>query len=132
MIARYWYRAFIISLLMLGLLLAARLTQPASAHDWYSGTRDPISNGLCCGGNDCAIFTIREGNLSATAEGYRVVLSLEETRHFNPRSVAPLDALIPWARVQASQDGNWHMCVKSEDRKPPGNGVFCFWAPPNT
>jgi hypothetical protein len=45
--------------------------------------------------------------------------------------MAPLDALIPWDRVQESDDGNYHLCL------PRMNGItqgdfFCFFAPPNS
>ena len=114
------------------ILILCLLSTPAMAHSWYLGTKDPVTQGGCCGFADCGQFVIKPGRLFATAEGYRVVLTLEETREVNPSSQAPIDAIVPWSRVQASQDGNWHICIKYSNRDLPTSGIYCFWAPPNS
>ena len=118
---------------MIRILLAMTLmATPTLADGWYTGTSDPITHGSCCGGGDCNVFAIKPGNLLATAEGYHVVLTLEETQNINKASKAPIDAIVVWERVQPSQDGNWHLCVKPYDRQPPTKGIYCLFAPPNT
>lgn len=112
--------------------LALLFSLPAHAHDWYSGKRDPVTYGLCCGGNDCGMWTIRKGNLFGSAKGYHVIMTLEETQKINRYSSKPIDAVVPWERVQESPDGNWHICLKTEDRNAPSEGVYCLFAPPNT
>lgn len=107
------------------------IAAPASAHMWYSGRTDPVYHNSCCGGNDCAMWAIQPGEISATAEGIRVTLSLARTRQINPYSSAPLDGIVLWSRVQPSEDGNWHICISSSIRSYPFNGVFCLFAPPN-
>lgn len=109
------------------------LAAPAAAHEWYSEKRDPLyPRQSCCGGMDCAQLQIEPGVLSAEADGYRVRLTLEQSRRINPWSKAPIDALIVWERVQPSEDGNYHICIMSNHRDNARQGVYCFFAPPNT
>jgi len=118
-------RALPIALLM--------LSTPAMAHSWYNEKRDPwYPNQSCCGGMDCARLEITAGVLSAEPDGYRVRLTLEQSRRINAYSQAPIDALIPWERVQQSEDGNYHICIMSGHRDNDRQGVYCFFAPPNT
>lgn len=103
----------------------------ASAHSWYSDRRDPVTKKGCCGGTDCAQLVIEPGVFSAEPGGYRVRLTLEQARRINPVRREGIDILIPWERVQDSEDGNFHLCI------PRWNGVvrddfYCFFAPPNT
>lgn len=123
-------------LLVLAALVAAFVflgpVVAALAHEWYSQRKDPVYKQSCCGGSDCARLMIEPGVLEGTAEGYRVRLSLEQSRRINPYSVFPIDALIPWERVQPSEDGNFHICIMSTRRDHPKDGVYCFFAPPNT
>src|SRR5262249_14188667 len=35
------------------LVFLSLLPQPASSHDWYTGTKDPYTHGECCGNKDC-------------------------------------------------------------------------------
>lgn len=106
---------------------------PALAHSWYSEKRDPLyPQQSCCGGNDCAQLIIDPGVLSAEPDGYRVRLTLEQSRQINRFSIAPIDALITWDRVQPSEDGNYHICIMSQHRANARQGVYCFFAPPNS
>lgn len=118
------------TLIVLSCLLAPT---PAMAHEWYMDKRDPwYPNQSCCGGMDCAQLIIEPGVMTTEAEGYRIRLSLEQSRRINAYSQAPIDALIPWERVQPSEDGNYHICIMSQHRENDRHGVYCFFAPPNT
>lgn len=102
----------------------------ASAHEWYSGKRDPIYRmTTCCGGNDCAPLPAHA--ISFTPSGdLRVTLSLEEARRINPARVEPFDEVIPFERVQTAEDGRPHICLMSmnlDERQ----GFFCIFLPPN-
>ena len=104
----------------------------ANAHLWYSEKRDPVYKNGCCGGSDCAELQIVPGVLSAEKDGYRIRLTYEQAKAINPNSVFPLDALVEWERVQPSEDGNYHICIMSYGRTAPQDGVYCFFAPPNS
>lgn len=109
------------------------LIAPVYAHSWYGERRDPIFNQTsCCGGHDCSQLAIEPGVLTAEPDGYRVRLTLEQSREINPYSTAPIDALISWERVQPSEDGNYHICIMSQHRENARQGVYCFFAPPNS
>lgn len=113
------------------LAITAILPAPAHAHSWYSKKTDPVWGNSCCGGSDCATWAIRPGSLSAEDDGYRVRLTLEESRKINPYSTHPIDALVTWDRVQPSEDGNWHLCVMTTHRDNNRGGIYCLFAPPN-
>ena len=104
---------------------------PANAHSWYSNKSDPVYHNSCCGGNDCAMWAILPGEISAEANGLRVRLSLERTQLINPHSLLPIDALVVWDRVQPSEDGNWHICIMGAYRGDDRGGIYCLFAPPN-
>lgn len=105
---------------------------PAFSHDWYGDRRDPVYRWGCCGGSDCATWTIRPGSITAEPTGYRIRLTLAEARAINPYSQFPIDALIVWPRVQQSEDGNWHLCVMPSNRTTESGGIYCLFAPPST
>ena len=103
----------------------------ANAHSWYSERRDPVTKKGCCGGTDCAQLVIEPGMLTADHLGYRISLTAEQARKINPSRRDGVDLLIPWDRIQPSEDGNFHLCL------PRWNGVvlgdfYCFFAPPST
>jgi len=109
------------------------LSTPAMGHEWYTEKRDPwFPKQSCCGNTDCAQLLIEPGVLAMDADGYIIRLTLEQTRRINPYSQAPIDAHIPWDRVQPSEDGNYHICIMSVHRENSRHGVYCFFAPPNT
>ncbi len=121
-----------LSALALSAILLAPIST-AQAHSWYSEKRDPLYPAQsCCGGMDCAQLVIEPGVLEAEADGYRVRLTLEQTRRINRYSTAPIDALVVWERVQPSEDGNYHICIMSNHRANARQGVYCLFAPPNT
>jgi hypothetical protein len=106
----------------------------AEAHEWYGKRRDPIYNmTTCCGGSDCA--PLPPGSMTVTPDGLRVVLSLEQARLINPRRVEPFDALIPFERIQNSEDGQPHICLMEKDRAAMGDmrqGFYCIFLQPST
>lgn len=123
--------ALICAALFCLVVIAALMSRPASAHEWYSNYRDPVWGVSCCGGHDCA--RVDASHVSISATGYRIVLTLEQAKAINPYATRPLDAEIPMERVQISEDGQYHICLMAayhdDDRR---EGVFCFFAPPGT
>jgi hypothetical protein len=113
-------------------LVAVFLCLPASAHSWYSGKKDPVFKSSCCGGTDCATWRIQPGEYSLEATGVRVRLTLERTRTINKYSIAPIDALVDYTRIQPSEDGNFHLCVMTTHRDNERAGIYCLFAPPDT
>jgi len=92
--------------------------------------------GLCVSGA-CSLrpraqLLIEPGVLTTEADGYRVRLTLEQSRRINRFSSAPIDALVVWERVQPSEDGNYHICIMSNHRANARQGVYCLFAPPNS
>ncbi len=106
------------------------LSSAAHAHSWYSEKRDPVFNGTsCCGGTDCRELPAHA--IHNTEFGLRVSLTLTEARLINPLRQEAFDELIPFDRIQTSEDGNPHICLmrlKMDDRQ----GFFCIFMPPNT
>jgi hypothetical protein len=70
--------------------------------------------------------------LTAKPGGYRIRLTLEETRKINPYSVAPIDAPVTWDRIQPSEDGNYHACLMTRHRDNVRGGIYCLFAPPDS
>lgn len=112
--------------------LLALLTAAASAHSWYSKRIDPVFRNSCCGGTDCAELMIEPGVLDSMPDGYRIRLTLAQAQRINRYTLLPLDTVVPWDRVQASEDGKYHICIPAATRGKPFDGVFCFFAPPNS
>lgn len=106
------------------------LVAPAQAHEWYSSRVDPVYRNSCCGGHDCAELKIAPGVLEAEDEGYRIRLDAGQVREINPSAVGAVDALVPWSRIQDSEDGKYHICIMDSFRGKPREGVLCFFAPP--
>lgn len=116
----------------LGAVLAVLFSvHGALAHEWYSEKKDPVFKHSCCGGTDCAQLIVNKTAVSAEPEGIRIRLTLEETRKINPYSVAPIDAVVTWDRVQPSEDGNWHICIMSVSRDNVRGGIYCLFQPPS-
>ena len=106
------------------------LTCTAHAHEWYSKRRDPIfSATTCCGGSDCA--PLPQHAMQFTADGLRVVLSVDEARAINPSRRSGFDQLIPFDRIQVSEDGRPHICLMTYDQPEDGRqGFYCIFLPP--
>lgn len=105
-------------------------TQFALAHDWYSSTSDPVYQSSCCGGHDCA--PVDPSWVSEVREGYRLTMTLDQARRVNPAAAAPVDAVVPWSRIQSppNADHLFYACIYDRDRAAPRNGVICFFATP--
>jgi hypothetical protein len=122
-------RAMVASILGAAFLAHARR---ATAHEWFTKRNDPAYNTGCCGGSDCRpipIDWVREKQ-----GGYQVTMTLEQARTVNPSAMAPVDAFVPYARVQPSEDkeGRFAVCIFANDRSAPRGGVICFFAPATT
>jgi hypothetical protein len=82
----------------------------------------------CCGGSDCR--ELPSHAISITPDGQlRVTLTLEEAQRINPGRIAPFDEVIPFERIQMSEDGSPHICLmryKVDDRQ----GFYCIFLPP--
>ena len=104
----------------------------ARAHDWYTGTNDPVTGGSCCGIHDCAILKVEPGVLEGELDGYRLRLTAEQAAKINPLRKEPVDTLIKWERIQPSPDGNFHLCLPNHPIPHMAADFFCFWAPPST
>lgn len=122
-------RAVLLAALVAAFLILAPVL--AHAHSWYSDKRDPLTNNGCCGGTDCAQLAVEPGVLAAEEGGYRLRLTLEQAKRINAWRVEPVDVLIPWDRVQASEDGNYHLCLPTSNGRVRDD-FYCFFAPPNT
>jgi hypothetical protein len=112
--------------------ISLALATPALAHSWYSQKRDPIYNATtCCGGSDCRELPAHA--MSYTADGdLRVQLTLEEARRINPARRMAFDEVIPFDRIQISEDGSPHICLMATDRREVGDprqGFFCIFLP---
>jgi len=118
-------------LVAIGSVLAG--TSDARAHGWYSDRRDPVFSGTtCCGNQDCA--PLPSHAMHVTPDGLRVVLTLVEAQAINPARSEPFNALIPFDRIQVSEDGRPHICLMTTDRAAYGDkrqGFFCIFLPPN-
>lgn len=105
----------------------------ADAHSWYSQRRDPIFNATtCCGGTDCA--PLPSHAMQFTPDGLRVVLTLAEAKAINPARVEAFDELIPFDRIQVSEDGRPHICLMARNSADFGDrrqGFYCIFLPPN-
>jgi hypothetical protein len=122
--------------LLAALMVAFFMSGRAWAHSWYSDKADPVTHRGCCGDYDCSMWAIEPGALTAEADGYRVRLTDEQARRISPTTQGgPIDTLVIWARVQPSEDGNWHLCI-TQNRRDAGyaaapGGIYCLFAPPN-
>lgn len=127
---KLFWMAFMVVVCIVLMAFVVLFNTPAMAHEWYSGTNDPVSGYGCCGGSDC--HTIPAKWLIQEGDGYRVRLTLEQTRYVNPGSSSPIDAFIPRSRIQDSQESNYAICLYSSTRTAPSYGVICFFEPPGS
>ena len=71
--------------------------------------------------------------MSYTPEGdLRVQLTLEEARKINPARRMAFDEVIPFDRIQISEDGSPHICLMATDRREvndPRQGFYCVFLP---
>lgn len=125
----FWMALMVVVCIVL-MAFVVLFNAPAMAHEWYTGTNDPVSGYGCCGKSDChaipAAWLIQEG------DGYRVRLTLEQARYINVDAMYPVDAFVPRSRWQLSQEANYALCIYAIDRKPPNFGVICAFEPPGS
>lgn len=108
------------------LLFFVTFATPAFSHAWYVTKQDPVYKKSCCGGEDCK--ELNSVHIVVVAEGLHVRLTAEEARKINPNTILPIDTVLPWDRVQPSEDGNIHICLEPVNRAGPLFGVYCiFW-----
>lgn len=102
----------------------------ATAHDWYSSTSDPVFQSNCCGGHDCA--PVDSSWVSETRDGYRLTMTVDQARTVNPMASVPVDAVVPWSRIQSppQAEHQFYACIYDRDRSAPRFGVICFFATP--
>lgn len=102
----------------------------AKAHDWYSSTSDPVWQSSCCGGHDCA--PVDAEWVTEAPGGYQLKMTIEQARTVNPSASEPVDAFVPWSRVQSppTADHPFYACIYERDRAAPRRGVICFFATP--
>ena len=128
----YWVTAILAALALACLVvIGMMLPDPAHAHAWYRNRVDPVFLNTCCGGTDCAELRIDAIVLTAEEGGYRIRLTHEQAKKINPFTHTGIDALVPWNRVQDSEDGNFHICVMTVNRDNPRGGIYCLFVPPN-
>ena len=107
------------------------VTSPTQAHDWYSDRHDPVFRNACCGGTDCAPLDVKFVTIEDA--GFRVRMTADQGKAINPYRWTDVDALIEWDRVQVSEDGRYHICLKPTNiPSDTHHGVWCFFAPPST
>lgn len=117
--------------LVVGLSIITYVIAPARAHDWYSAAQDPVYSSDCCGGHDCAPLNAEW--VKVEGDGYRVRMTVEQSRTINPSSTEPVNAFVPGERVQSPpehSDKPFYACVYDKDRGPPRHGIICFFATP--
>lgn len=102
------------------------LTVSASAHSFYTDSKDPVFNYEgCCGGSDCS--AIPASWVHDMKDGVRIIMTLEQAKQVNSLATMPVDAFIPEKRIQPSPDMEFHACVYQTDRSAPKFGIICFW-----
>lgn len=107
-------------------LFAASITLAASgaeAHDWYAKTG-------CCGGDDCG--PAEDAWVQETPDGYRVRMTLEQSRKINSKSTAPVDAFVAHKNVKIPpvdlpMTNKYDVCIWQSDRTAPQGGIICFF-----
>ena len=108
------------------------LAAPASAHEWFTGYRDPIFKWECCGGHDCGVIPLPQKSVTAVRNGYHVRLTTEQARDLNPGTDLPIDGVVTWDRVIESPTGEYATCPFRVRRDEETAGLRCLFVPPNT
>ena len=109
-------------------MLSGALAPETKAHSWYSEKTDPVTKHGCCGGLDCRELRVTPQNFTPEADGFRIRLTVEEAKIINPGRLEPLDILVPFSRVQPSEDGNFHLCIPRFNNVTYGD-FYCFFMP---
>jgi hypothetical protein len=70
--------------------------------------------------------------MQITPDGLRVVLTVAEAQAINPYRRFGFDKLIPFDRIQVSEDGRAHICLMVHElENDPREGFYCIFLPPN-
>lgn len=108
---------------MLRVLILAFLMMPgmmvlgALAHGVFTGLNDPETGKGCCNMQDCKIVPPwLSGAVTPLKEGYRVKLSVEGAKYFNPNMNRPVDAVFPSSRVIWGLASGWAICLNQSDQ----------------
>ncbi len=100
--------------IILALLLC--LAKAAHAHDWYTGTRNPVNGQGCCGGKDChPLMTDELNRLTEDKDNYII----DGTWKFPKKEAMP---------AKGSRDHNQaiHKPVPKDGRFESGYS-YCIW-----
>ena len=121
-----------LSLAIAGLaLLLVLWAREALAHDWYKERRDPEFSVSNCCNNDCG--EVPPEAVTEVPQGYRLRLTAAQVNALDKTAFLPVDAIIPWHRVQSvprGKKGLFHACIMGNNRDLPRGGVRCFFATP--
>jgi hypothetical protein len=101
----------------------------ATAHDWCTGTTDPVLHSKCCGDRDC--HPIGSDKVRETPDGYYVRQPEPISRNDPPTG----EWFIPKNRVQAAPDDHYHICEMLFPAVRIGRvrmRWMCFFAPRGT
>jgi len=132
-----WVRQAVATASILAVFIAAN-SDPVRAHDWFVGKNDPVTGGSCCTTaanakhGDCAMLNVEPGVLTGDELGYRLRLTPEQAGRINPNRKVGVDTIIPWARIQNSEDGNFYVCIPGTPISTMNADFYCFWAPPSS
>lgn len=87
---------------------------PALAHEWFTGTKDPVTGFTCCNNRDCQ--EIEDTDVRQQGSGYIYL---------------PTGEFIPRARIQQSKTYRFARCVQLWDSGPehPKGSTRCFFEP---
>lgn len=109
------------------------LSGPARAHEMFKDLFDPVTKKGCCNDGDCKVVPqewVDAGAVTPHFGGYRVQLTLEQAKFFNPNVNQPVDALFPAERVIWGLPHQWAICLNPTDESamPPysGHRVRCL------
>lgn len=106
---------------------------PAEAHSLFTGLYDPETHKGCCNDADCKQVPdawVDAGVITPWEGGYRIRLTLEQARYFNPNMREPVDALFPGERVLWVLPYRWALCLNPSDESAmpaySGHRVRCL------
>jgi len=127
--ARGWIWALIVSLMLWGIIGWFFLWMTAAhAHSWFTGERDPVTNGLCCDNRDC--MEIADTDVMSVAGGF-IYLPIDN-------KTGPVDTnpgFIPSARVKSSKSFGYAICLGGGQYSTGSTSttapmfIRCFFAP---
>lgn len=127
----YITMSILATLLLVCLFAIGAIISQANAHDWFTGTHDPVTQFGCCGGNDCKEVPddmMAAGVITEVPGGYEVRLTAEQANYFNKYARSPITAMVKGTRAQPSKTGGYALCIVPGSVTP----VQCLFVPQNT